>query len=39
VTIYKLYISIVNEERGSAVGIATDYELDDEGVGVRVPVV
>jgi hypothetical protein len=24
--------------RGSAVGIATVYELDDRGVGVRVPV-
>jgi hypothetical protein len=25
--------------RGSAIGIATGYRLDDRGVGVRVPVV
>jgi hypothetical protein len=27
-----------NNERDSAVGIATSYGLDDRGVGVRVPV-
>jgi hypothetical protein len=29
---------IMRESRGSAVGIATGYGLDDRGVGVRVPV-
>jgi hypothetical protein len=29
---------IIHESRGSLVGIATGYKLDDRGVGVRVPV-
>jgi hypothetical protein len=32
----KFFLSFQN--RGSAVGIATGYRLDDKGIGVRVPV-
>jgi hypothetical protein len=28
----------IDESRDSAVGIATGYRLDDQGIGVRVPV-
>jgi hypothetical protein len=34
-----LYDDVCERSRDSAVGIATDYELNDRGVGVRVPVV
>jgi hypothetical protein len=36
--IYLVFVSYL-VSRGSAVGIATAYSLDDRGVGVRVPVV
>jgi hypothetical protein len=39
--LYHLYYCVVedtNRSRNSAVGIETGYELDDRGVGVRVPV-
>jgi hypothetical protein len=35
---YLVLIPIINISRGSVVGIATGYWLDDRGVGVRVPV-
>jgi hypothetical protein len=35
---YKKDTFMMNRSRDSAVGIATGYELDDRGVGVRVPV-
>jgi hypothetical protein len=33
-----LYDAYIYKEQDSAVGIATAYGLDDQGVGVRVPV-
>jgi hypothetical protein len=37
-TLCIVYLYYIYRSRGSVVGIATDYRLDDQGVGVRVPV-